>query len=421
MLKTFGSIQPYFKFKPKEVSIDNLIFKFHYRWTFAILLLSTVLVTSRQYIGEHIKCIEQSGTLGNVIETFCFFTSTFTVVRHLNETALNAGHVPHPGIGPSLSEEPIIRHAYYQWVPFVLFGQALIFYLPHLLWKTWEGGKIKNLVNGLRMTKLSKYTEKEMKLNNFNIPSKDTAIKQITLIKSTFYNRLKLNIFWGPKLIICEILNFLNILLQIYLTNKFLGGLFYNLGHNVMDEKWNPKIDTLDIIFPKVTKCHFYKYGPSGTLQLHDTLCVMALNVINEKIYTFLWFWYGIIFFISGLALIWRIFTVLLHKSSSFNWLIFSYACPGRINRHNIEIVTRHCNFTDWMFLYFLGSNLNSYIFNHVIEQLCDEFHNMDEKKYKREKNNDNDKKPLANDDEIFGQNSNDPENGGHLMKEKHT
>ena len=34
--------------------------------------------------------------------------------------------------------------AYYQWVPFVLFLQAGLFYAPHLLCKSWEGGKVKD-------------------------------------------------------------------------------------------------------------------------------------------------------------------------------------------------------------------------------------------------------------------------------------
>jgi hypothetical protein len=29
-------------------------------------------------------------------------------------------------------------------------------------------------------------------------------------------------------------------------------------------------MDTLDIVFPKVTKCHFHKYGASGSIQKHD-------------------------------------------------------------------------------------------------------------------------------------------------------
>ncbi len=33
--------------------------------------------------------------------------------------------------------------AYYQWVPFVLFLQAVLFYIPHIIYKQAEKGKLK--------------------------------------------------------------------------------------------------------------------------------------------------------------------------------------------------------------------------------------------------------------------------------------
>ena len=38
------------------------------------------------------------------------------------------------------------------------------------------------------------------------------------------------------------------------------------------------------IIIDQVTKCTFHKYGPSGTVTRHDGLCILALNIINEKV-----------------------------------------------------------------------------------------------------------------------------------------
>ena len=49
--------------------------------------------------------------------------------------------------------------------------------------------------------------------------------------------------------------------------------------------------DPMAKVFPKVTKCSFHKYGPSGTIEIRDGLCVLPLNIINEKIYILLWFW----------------------------------------------------------------------------------------------------------------------------------
>lgn len=68
---------------------------------------------------------------------------TIKKVRHLNESMLQIGALPHPGVGPLLiGEDQVKHHAYYQWVPFILFLQGIMFRLPHMLWKSWEGNSI---------------------------------------------------------------------------------------------------------------------------------------------------------------------------------------------------------------------------------------------------------------------------------------
>merc|ERR1719309_1501253 len=69
--------------------------------------------------------------------------------------------------------------------------------------------------------------------------------------------------------------------------------------------------DPMAVVFPKVTKCTFRKYGASGTIENHDGLCVLPLNIINEKIYTFLWFWFIVVLAITGLYLIYSAFILL--------------------------------------------------------------------------------------------------------------
>lgn len=93
--------------------------------------------------------------------------------------------IPHPGIGPMYPNDEVTHHAYYQWVPFFLFFQAICFYLPHFFWRSWEGGRIKALVDGLQKVLLSKYIqgEEDVKIN------KDYTIKSMTTVQKKVVNK----------------------------------------------------------------------------------------------------------------------------------------------------------------------------------------------------------------------------------------
>ena len=99
-------------------------------------------------------------------------------------------------------------------------------------------------------------------------------------------------------------MNFVNVVGQIYFMDFFLDGEFTTYGLDVVsmtEMAAEKRDDPMARLFPKVTKCTFHKFGPSGTVQNYDGLCVLPLNIINEKIYVFLWFWFvliGIILFV---------------------------------------------------------------------------------------------------------------------------
>lgn len=95
--------------------------------------------------------------------------------------------------------------------------------------------------------------ETELKVNdNLKVPSRNERDEKIQQIRIGFINRLHLNRPWAYGLTFCEIMNFTNVIMQIYLTDWFLGGAFLGLGQSISEPVSKDKMDPLDIVFPKV-------------------------------------------------------------------------------------------------------------------------------------------------------------------------
>ena len=67
-----------------KVYISNFVFQLHYKVTVIILSVFSVLVTSKQYLGDPIDCISSSD-VKNIAERYCWIHSTFTKGRKNDE------------------------------------------------------------------------------------------------------------------------------------------------------------------------------------------------------------------------------------------------------------------------------------------------------------------------------------------------
>uniref|UniRef100_A0A2A4K2D6 Innexin n=1 Tax=Heliothis virescens TaxID=7102 RepID=A0A2A4K2D6_HELVI len=365
---------PRMRISLRKPIIENIAFKLHYQLTVTLLLASVILVCARDYIGASISCMADAGIPTPLIEKYCFFMATFTIVRHYNESLLQGGFLPHPGVGPLSDSDETLHHTYYQWVPFVLFIQSICFYMPHYIWKKKEGGRIRALVNGLQYASLALTTE-DMNVAGMDLPSKETLDKRIEIIRRDIKLRLRITRTWSVWLVSMEVVNLLHVMFQIWIIDRFLNGAFIGLGPRVLNyDEWSNIADPLETVFPKVTKCIFHKYGPSGSIQQHDALCVMALNIIHEKIYSILWFWFLFLFIVSVLAVIWRIISYFLYRRSpKFNMMMFQRATRAKFDPYNVIDVVNGCQFGDWLFLYYLAKNMQGFVFQQLFARLAEE------------------------------------------------
>jgi len=258
--------------------------------------------------------------------------------------------------------EEVVHHKYYQWVVFVLFLQAAMFHIPRLVWKHCEGGLMKMLVGDL--------TDPLMLIN------KADRTSRVEFIKTYFQESMKSHAGYAVKFFLCEVLALVNVIGQIYFTDMFLGYQFSSYGWDVLSvTAGNPeeRADPMNIVFPKVTKCTFHKYGPSGTITKHDGLCILALNIINEKIYVFLWFWFVSVAIFSALALLYRMFIILV---PSLRVSAIMARNLYQVDKRTVEDVLSNPQHSwvdkvgDYFVMYLLAKNLPPVAMKELLEKL---------------------------------------------------
>ena len=125
--------------------IESVVGRLHYRATVIFLFTACLLVTCLEWIGNgsKINCVlegkvEEWAIPKNVIETYCFIATTFIVPKHFNKTGIGFSRASY-GVGAyNPTKDDVQYKAYYRWVPFVLFLQGILFYLPHILFKVFS-------------------------------------------------------------------------------------------------------------------------------------------------------------------------------------------------------------------------------------------------------------------------------------------
>jgi hypothetical protein len=151
------------------------------------------------------------------------------------------------------------------------------------------------------------------------------------------------------------------------------------------------RIDPLSKVFPKVTKCTFNNYGPSGTVENKDGLCVLAINIINEKIYIFLWFWFMMIgvltainIFIRFLSIVspcfrLRLYFRLLELRAVMWWRDqkemkeLSDSNPkNEGNTSDLSVVVRNCAYGDFFLIMQFSKHFDPYVFHEFITDVRD-------------------------------------------------
>jgi len=231
--------------------------------------------------------------------------------------------------------------------------------MPRYIWKCVESEKVKQVIQHLQQL----------------IKTEDDYKKEIANLINYWQQNRGTHFRYAFTYILCETLNFVNALGQVFFINVFLSGEFLQYGSEVLafsEMNDEDRTDPMAVIFPKMTKCTFQEFGYGGDNEKTDYICVLPLNVMSEKVYIFLWFWLLCLAAVSGLVLIYRVLCAIVSPLRR----VSITARGGRsrqVNRilNNEKSFSRCQNFGDWFFLNMIVKNLDQRAVSDIIEEIC--------------------------------------------------
>ncbi|KAI1714657.1 innexin domain-containing protein [Ditylenchus destructor] len=304
MLATVLSMMRYVS----EIDDRDFVDRLHSYFTTNMLIGLSVLVSFKQFGGKPVECLTPdifSGSWEEYAENYCWAQDTYFVP-------------PNKVVdGMPILERKMRRISYYQWVPFFLLIEAACFRLPSLLWKCLSGH------SGIKIREIIKLSSDP---NNIKPEIKRNNIKSLTVHLQgalRFHRRLKrkqilphtmlrlFNLPYSASFVTCMYLftkfaYLCNVMFQLIILNNFLQTDRYSLyGFGALVDLLNGATWEQSGMFPRVSLCDF-EVRVMGNVQQYTIQCVLVINIFNEKLFVFLWFWYVcLLIFTLGSFLFW--------------------------------------------------------------------------------------------------------------------
>lgn len=115
-----------------------------------------------------------------------------------------------------------------------------------------------------------------------------------------------------------------------------------------------------------MSKCNIHVFGPSGTRQLYDSICVLPMNILNDKIFLILWYWYFFLLILSCASVLYWSLHILFPK---YRLQHIEKHLKGKVKGNQLKFLNKH--FGDWFILHQLYKNIHLTNFTALVSSLC--------------------------------------------------
>ncbi|CAD5113458.1 unnamed protein product [Dimorphilus gyrociliatus] len=287
ILGVFGSI-PNLKNHHDDDSTDRL---FH-KYTTTMLAAFAVVVSTSQFVGDPIHCWVPAHFSDGWLEytnSYCWIMNTY-----------------HVEFDKSLPAKQKTEVAYYQWVPIIFMLSALMFYLPVIVWR------MMNVKSGIDIKSLVQESDTKLQteqMERYLMAQDKISSGERTISCNTFFSfalccccNKKSKNFLVVLYMAIKIMYFLDAFAQMFLMNLFMGYSFNLYGFQVLRELSSGNEPESER-FPKVTLCDL-KIRRLGNVHPYTVQCVLSINLFNEKMFIFLWFWIVLLLVMQAISII---------------------------------------------------------------------------------------------------------------------
>lgn len=178
---------------------------------------------------------------------------------------------------------------------------------------------------------------------------------------------------------IIKFLYFANAVAQILIMESFLGmsGDYRFFGYKILSDLWNGRYWQESLVFPRAGYCRVPIKLVGKPIPTVVAQCTMPINMLNEKVYIFLWFWFVGVASLEMVSILIWIFRLCVRRRrvrSLIRYLKIAEAYEQNM-KDSIHRFEANCLRPDGSFLlYMLRLNAGDIITNEILQALFERF-----------------------------------------------